>query len=40
MNEADLRDHWRTYRRVLLVLLGLTLGAPLVLHLLLEVTRA
>lgn len=36
----DLRDHWRLYRRVLAVLLGLTLGAPLALHFLLEVSRA
>lgn len=36
MSPADRSDHWRLYRRVLLVLLGLTLGAPLALHLALE----
>jgi hypothetical protein len=39
MTPADRAAHWRTYRRVLLVLLGLTLGAPLVLHLALQVVR-
>jgi hypothetical protein len=37
MTPADRSAHWRLYRQVLAVLLSLTLGAPLVLHLLLMV---
>lgn len=40
MSPSERAAYWRTYRGVLLVLLALTLGAPLVLCLLLEVGRA